>query len=82
MRIKKNGERYFMDESIQRQAEIAREKGNCLLPTPPAMLLTHMQQALDQIDRYAPQWEHGDGYEVRLARLALLDLIRFLEGNR
>lgn len=82
VRIKKNGQRWFMDESIQRQTQIARAKG-IPAPTPRQLLHAHMVQALGHVEWFAPHLPHGDSsIEIAAARQALLELIVFLEQNQ
>lgn len=82
MRTKRDGTRFFMDESIQRQAEIVREKGKHISPTPRQMLLTHAQQFLGHLDWFAPRCKADEVLPVVTVRAALKLLIEFLERNQ
>lgn len=81
MRVTKAGERYFADESLQRQTEIVRKKGKHIPPTPHQMLLTHMRQALGHLDWFAPRCKVDEAVAVVAARTELRLLIQFLETN-
>lgn len=74
MRIRRDGQRYVQDRNAQSFPFTPRD--------PAEAIKTETVHCLDMLARYAPKWEHGDGVEVKTARLALLDLIRFLEGNQ
>lgn len=81
MRIKRNGERYIQDLSIQAQSARAAKLA-IPSPTPHQMLLTHMQQALGYLDWFAPRCGAGDAMPVANVRVELKLLIEFLERNR
>lgn len=81
MRRKKNGERWFMDESFQRQAEIAQAAGTPQV-TDRDLLRIHMQQALGYVEWFAPTLKIDDALPVVTAKVALRLLIEFLERNK
>lgn len=82
MRVKKNGERYFMDLSTQEQAVIVAAEGKHPEPTPRQMLLDHMNQALGYLEWFVPRCKMAEALPVVTARAALRNLIEYLERNK
>ena len=81
MRIKRNGQRYFMDESIQRQAEIAAKAG-LVAPTMRQSWLSLTRIYLDDLDLFAAKCGAAEALQVVTARAALKLLVEYLERNR
>jgi hypothetical protein len=80
MRITKAGKRYFMDESIQRQAEIAQAAGKPQ-PTVRDAWLSLTRQDLTDLDYFATRC-NDEALPVVTARAAIRLLIEYLERNR
>ena len=82
MRIKANGERWFMDESIQRQAEIVARKGKHPPPTVRGSWLSLARQQLADLDYFAARCKASEALPVVTARAALRNLVEYLERNK
>ena len=81
MRIKRDGQRYFMDESIQRQAEIA-EKAGLVAPTLRQAWLSLSRIYLDDLDLFASKCGAAEAIPVVTARVSLRLLVEYLERNK
>lgn len=81
MRIKRDGQRYLQDESIQRQSEIAAEAG-LVAPTPRQSWLSLTRIYLDDLDLFASKCRAAETIPVVTVRAALKLLVEFLERNK
>jgi hypothetical protein len=81
MRVKQNGERWFMDLSAQEQTQVLAAKGK-LPPTPRQAWLSLTRRYLGDVDLFARQSGVGDAVPVTTVRAALRLLIEYLEKTR